>query len=175
MNHLNYFFPYESKQEYHEDQLTRAFMVVLKHSPIVANLFFGLGAEAQVDREIQELRKPGLVFDEVKLKQLRDTAIRTTQLSSFVFVAIGVVFIVLGLAIYKAPVPCTVTALVLYLGGWLITVVLSMGGDDAGDVAKALMSGIIIKIIIVVSLAKSIQSAIAYQKESKEYFQTDVA
>lgn len=42
MNHLNYFFPYQSKQDYHEDQLTRAFLVVLKHLPFVANVFYDM-------------------------------------------------------------------------------------------------------------------------------------
>lgn len=42
MNHLNYFFPYQSKEDYHEDQLTRAFMVVLKHSPLIANVFYDM-------------------------------------------------------------------------------------------------------------------------------------
>src|ERR1039457_341314 len=32
MNRLNYFNPYESKAGEHEDQLTRAYLVLLKHS-----------------------------------------------------------------------------------------------------------------------------------------------
>lgn len=32
MDRLNYFNPYQSKEAYHEDQLTRAFLVVLKYS-----------------------------------------------------------------------------------------------------------------------------------------------
>jgi len=35
MDHLSYFEPYTRKEAHHEDQLTRAFIVVLKHVPVV--------------------------------------------------------------------------------------------------------------------------------------------
>jgi hypothetical protein len=40
MSHLNYFEPYQSKKKWHEDQLTRAFMVVLRFSPSALLLFY---------------------------------------------------------------------------------------------------------------------------------------
>ncbi len=40
MNRLNYFNPYSSKSESHEDQLTRAYLVVLKHSFHAFSTFF---------------------------------------------------------------------------------------------------------------------------------------
>jgi hypothetical protein len=39
MNRLNFFNPYESKKGQHEDQLTRAFLVVLKHSSLALFTF----------------------------------------------------------------------------------------------------------------------------------------
>ena len=40
MDRLNYFNPYQSKGDSHEDQLTRAYLVVLKHSSHVFFTFF---------------------------------------------------------------------------------------------------------------------------------------
>ena len=67
----------------------------------------------------------------------------------------------------RVPVACTVTALVLYLGGWMATIAISLSNEDGTDFVKAVMSGILIKFIIIICLAKAIQAAIAYQKESK--------
>ena len=39
MSHLNYFEPYQSKPKTHEDQLTRAFLVVLRYSPVALRMF----------------------------------------------------------------------------------------------------------------------------------------
>ena len=40
MSHLNYFKPYISKSSWLEDQLTRAFLVVLRYSPITLFSFY---------------------------------------------------------------------------------------------------------------------------------------
>lgn len=40
MNRLNYFNPYNTKSEYHEDRLTRAFLIVLRYSPSVFQYFY---------------------------------------------------------------------------------------------------------------------------------------
>ena len=154
-------------QKVRKDSLrsARITMFVVGVLTIGANLFFALSAEQMVDKEIADMRKTGVVFDEAELKSLRESAIRTTQLSSFVFVGLGAIFIALGCFVYKAPVACTVAALVLYLGGWMATVAISVAGEDGANVVKAIMSGIVIKIIIIVCLAKAIQAAIAYQKE----------
>ena len=149
----------------------RIAMFVVGVLTLGANLFFALSAEKMVDmelnREIAELRKSGMEIDQEKLKPLRESAIRATELSSFVFVGVGAVFLLLGIFIYRAPVPCTVTALVLFLGGWIVTVGMAAADADGKDVAKAIGSGLIIKIIIIVCLGKAVQAAIAYQKESR--------
>lgn len=46
MSHLNYFTPYQSKSERHEDQLTRAYLVVLKYSPAAFMQFYSYCVEA---------------------------------------------------------------------------------------------------------------------------------
>jgi hypothetical protein len=48
VNHLNYFEPYESKKPEHEDQLTRAFLVVMRFVPLVQAAFMDLVREAQL-------------------------------------------------------------------------------------------------------------------------------
>ena len=40
MSHINYFEPYESKSAHHEDQLTRAFMVILRYVPSALLIFY---------------------------------------------------------------------------------------------------------------------------------------
>ena len=40
MSHLNYFEPFQSKTKKHEDQLTRAFLVVLRYSPTAILMFY---------------------------------------------------------------------------------------------------------------------------------------
>ena len=58
----------------------------------------------------------------------------------------------------KYPVPITVTSLILYIGAAIV-----FGVIDPSTLAR----GIIVKIIIVVCLAKSIQAAVAYQREQE--------
>jgi len=40
MSHINYFEPFESKSPWHEDQLTRAFLIVLRYSPSALLMFY---------------------------------------------------------------------------------------------------------------------------------------
>lgn len=61
--------------------------------------------------------------------------------------------------------PCTVTALVLFIGGWLASVAIAVADGDAQDAGKVLMQGIIVKIFIIIGLVKATQAATAYQKE----------
>lgn len=55
MKHLNYFAPYESLSPNHEDQLTRAFLVVLRLIPLVQVAFLDLIREDQVARSSKEI------------------------------------------------------------------------------------------------------------------------
>jgi hypothetical protein len=71
-------------------------------------------------------------------------------------IALGAYFVLAGLFVKKYPVPLTILSLILYVGATA-----GFGMLDPSSLAK----GVIIKIIIVVALAKSIQTAFAYQKE----------
>ncbi len=87
-----------------------------------------------------------------------ENIVRLQQLVTGGAAAIGVVFIVLGALVYKFPVPCTVAGLVLYILSALVFAVLD---------PTSIVRGVIIKVIIVVGLFKSMQSAFAYQAELK--------
>ncbi len=70
--------------------------------------------------------------------------------------ALGAFFVLAGIFVKKYPVPLTITSFILYVG--------SVAGFGMLD-PTSLVRGIIFKVIIVVSLAKSVQTAWAYQSE----------
>jgi len=120
-----------------------------------------------INREVQKLQGQGMIVDQSKVKEAEDTAMRIALLILGGFIALGVLFIVLGLAIKSYPVPITVTSLVLYLAGAAFSFYLDP--EFVGFAA-------IIKIFIVIALVKAIQSAIAYERERRtEAAMVDVA
>ena len=138
---------------------------------MVGNGALAYFAENMVDAEIKKEMDAnrGMIFDPVQVKQFKETAVRGVQLVCAIFAAVGVVLIGLGIAVYSAPVLCTVLGLVLYVGGWLVGVALTVaGGGEGKDIAQAMMSGIIIKVIIIIALVRAVQAAIAYQREEQE-------
>jgi hypothetical protein len=129
---------------------------------ILANgVLFALAA-GQVDDAIEkELAKlPNRAFvDQAKIKEVKDQAVRTTHLITGGGVMLGMLFVGCALSVRQHPVPATVTALALYLGGNAIFAMLNPGG---------IASGIFIKVIIAAGLFKAVQAAIAYQKEQAD-------
>jgi predicted RND superfamily exporter protein len=113
-----------------------------------------------VDEAIQErvnaLRQQGMIEDPQQVEEVRASMLRITYLLSGVLIAIGVLFIIFGIAIYTKPVPITITSLVIYIGCMAI-----FGFLDPASLAQ----GIIVKIIIIAGLVKAVQAAIAYEKE----------
>ncbi len=73
-----------------------------------------------------------------------------------VAIALGLFFIFAGIFVKKFPVPLTITSLILYIGG--------IAGFAVLD-PTSLAHGAIMKIIIIVALVKSVQTAWAYQKD----------
>lgn len=73
-------------------------------------------------------------------------------------IALGIIFIICGFAVYSKPVIATVTGLVLYVGA-----AAAMATIDPSSLVK----GIILKIIIIAVLAKSVKAAFAYEKENR--------
>lgn len=58
MDRLNYFTPYISKGSYHEDQLTRAFLVILRYVPLAQASFFDLIREVQLENKSEQIIPP---------------------------------------------------------------------------------------------------------------------
>jgi hypothetical protein len=100
-----------------------------------------------------EIRKKNMVIvDQDQFEQ----GLMTARLIMAVPIALGLVFVVLGLLVKTYPVPITITALVLYVAATLAFGMLE---------PQTLAQGFIVKIIIVVALVKAVQAALAYQRE----------
>jgi len=129
---------------------------------ILFNIFQFVVAEKLVDEELNkqaaDLRRQGLVIDQAKLAEVKESAGRTVKLVTVGLVAIGIMYIVFGFIVKTYPVPVTITALVVYVGCIVIFGVLD---------PSTLAQGAIIKLIIVIALVKAVQAAIAYQNELK--------
>jgi hypothetical protein len=143
----------------------RGILIAIGILTIVGNIIFYFMVESQVNdvikAEIAQARQPGFVIDESKVNELRQAAVRAEKLIKLGTIVLGAVFVGLGLSVKKYPVPATVTGLVLYIGAAAIFALLN---------PMNLLSGIIIKIIIVAMMIKSIQAAVAYQREKDAAF-----
>lgn len=144
-----------------ELKTARGILLFIGVLTVAVNGFFFSQIEKQIEEqfnnELAELHRQGMVVDDAEVQQLKQSAILIAQAILGGAVALGVVFIVFGIMVNKFPVPITVTSLVLYIGATAI-----FGLIDP----TTLLRGIIIKIIIVVALFKSVQAALAYQKEA---------
>ncbi len=115
-------------------------------------LFFNLGNEIQ-----QEIQKGNV--DPAQLDQFRQSATVAGYLLYGGPALLGLVFFVFGLIVKKYPIPITITSLVLYVGSAILFAVLN---------PLSIAQGIIIKVIIVVALAKAIKAAYAYENETRK-------
>jgi hypothetical protein len=124
-------------------------------------MMFGLRGtiEKEVDRELAKQGMSRMMADQVKLKELEDHAVMIATVITGAAVLLGVLFVIFGLIVKSYPVPITITSLVLYIGATLLFGLLN---------PASLAAGAIIKIIIIVALAKAIQSALAYEREARE-------
>jgi hypothetical protein len=137
----------------------RGIMLFVGVVSMLANGYFFTAAASNVQEELdKELGKlgPTFVVDPVKLAQVKSQAVRTTRLIAFGGMLLGGVFVACGLLVERHPVPITVTALTLYLGGNAVFGMLN---------PASLGAGWFMKIFIVIALFKAVQAAFAYQKE----------
>jgi predicted RND superfamily exporter protein len=111
---------------------------------------------ADLDRGVQKVRAQGMQVDQSAVQQIEESLTRLNYLITGVLIFLGILFVVFGFIVQLYPVPVTILSLTLYIGAAVIFGIL----DPA-----TLLQGIIFKIIIVVALAKAIQSAITYQQE----------
>src|SRR5712691_4502338 len=131
----------------------RGIMLFVGIMSALANAFFY--SQEEIDKELKKLG-PGFVVDQAKLSELKGQAVRATRLINGGGVMLGLVFIACAALVQRHPVPVTITALALYLGGNAI-----FGFINPASLA----AGFVVKIFIVIGLFKAVQAAIAYQKE----------
>lgn len=58
MNHLNIFNPYKHKSNYHEDELSRAFLIMVKKIPIIQNIFISMVREEMIKLNCNKIIEP---------------------------------------------------------------------------------------------------------------------
>jgi energy-coupling factor transporter transmembrane protein EcfT len=75
-----------------------------------------------------------------------------------VFAALSILYFVLGALAKRHPVGVSITGLVVFLAWWAIMAALDR---------RNIYMGLLIKIIVIVGLAKAIQAAIAYRREQE--------
>lgn len=132
----------------------RVTLIIIGALTLALNGFLVTQSTKNINDEVAQLRQQGMQVDDTEVAKV----IQLNQLVHGGAASLGIVFIGLGLLVYKFPVPCTVAGLALY-----ILANLAFGLLDP----KILLSGIIIKILIVAGLFKSVQSALAYQAEQR--------
>jgi hypothetical protein len=139
----------------------RGILIVIGLLTLVLNGIFFANAENEV-RQVIDAEKaklgPGMVVDPAKAKEAEQKLLQMCRLVYGGTAFLGLVFVVLGIAVYKAPVACTVTGLVLYVAGNAVFAAIE---------PLLLIQGIIVKIIIVVALVKAVQAALAYEREAR--------
>ena len=111
------------------------------------------------EKEVNDvLRAEGLtsVADKAELNSIKAHLLGKVKLIYFVHISAGAVMILCGIFVFKMPVPATLTGLLIYL---------AIQGYSAMLMPESIHRGIIIKILIIVGLAKSVQAAFAYSKE----------
>jgi predicted RND superfamily exporter protein len=132
---------------------------------IAVNGYFFTTIEDAVDELIQKelaaAGMAGMVVDQQALAEVRDGLIRTNKLVTGGAIAVGVLYILFGVFIYRLPVPITITSLVLYIG-----TIAFFGYWNP----MTLWQGWLVKILIIVGLFKAIQAAIAHENEKKQGF-----
>lgn len=157
-------------QEARKKQLRTArwILIVVGILQLIAGLFFVFNArglvKAQFERELAPMRAQGAIVDEQKLKELEDSATNTTQLLNLGGVLGGISLFSLGLLVYRFPVACTVTGLLLYIGMFAVFAFITFMSNGDGSV---FVKGWLIRLLIIAALFKAIQAALAYEKEKK--------
>lgn len=149
-----------------ELRTARNVLVIVGVLTVAVNLFFFTQAEQAVDSQIRDLQINGQLQNASpsQVAELRSQAIRMVKLIHGGTVALGAVFIVLGLAVKSFPVPATVLGLILYLAGIAVFAAIN---------PASLVQGIIFKIIIVVCLFQSVKSALAHQRQERASLMMD--
>ncbi len=113
--------------------------------------------QREIDKEVIQQGGPQQV-DPLLVEQARNEMLALNYAINGLFLGLGVLFLIFGALVYRFPLAMTITSLVLYL---LATVLMALLNP------ASLASGAIWRILFIVALAKSIQSAHAYEKENR--------
>jgi hypothetical protein len=143
--------------------VARGILLAVGLLTIAVNAVFFAQIQANVDKliqaEIQKVQGQGMVVDQAAVAKARESLVRLNTLLTGGALGVGVVFVVFGVIIKAFPVPVTVLALVLYVASAMVF---------GYFVPASLVQGIIMKVIIVIALIKSVQAAVAYQREKDQ-------
>jgi hypothetical protein len=111
-------------------------------------------------------------ISQAQLQQAIDQDVMIVHVINGGFLVVGVLFIVFGLIVKKYPLPVTITSLVLYIlvsvGAIGVNILENMNKDPEAKNPGAPFQGIVIRILIIIALAKAIQAAAAYERESRQ-------
>jgi predicted RND superfamily exporter protein len=101
----------------------------------------------------------GMPGGPAEIQRLEDHVVRVGAAIYGAVIFLGILFVVFGLIVRFYPVPITIISLILYVGAAAIFAVLD---------PTTLAQGAIFKVIIIVGLAKAIQSAVAFERERRQ-------
>ncbi len=147
----------------------RWILIVIGILTILGNFADLAAARSTIHNSIEQaIAKAGgrgrVAIDQARIQQIEEQALQVAYLIDGAFVAMGILFVILGALIRRFPVPATVIALVLYI----LATVANFGilfyyqGEGA---APAMGTAVIIRIVIIAALVKGVQAALAYERE----------
>jgi hypothetical protein len=139
----------------------RIILIILGALNLLGGVVIIFMAEGMVRQSIEEEKRkagPNVVFDPAEVKKVEEHQLRVVRLLAGGSALFGFLFIGLGMAVYRAPVACTVTGLVLFVG---------LHATAAAFDPMEIVRGILLKIIFLVCLIKAVQAALAYERELK--------
>ncbi len=140
----------------------RTILFFLVGLTVVLNGIFLFLIPMMVQNELEkEIRDAGGYnrVDPAEVEQIRNERLLINYAITGGFFVLGVLFLIFGALVYRYPVAMTVSGLVLYL---LATVIMLA----VNPVALA-GCGVVLRIVFIVALAKSVQTAIAYERERR--------
>lgn len=111
----------------------------------------------------------GLIFLGEMIGMMRDDLGFDPLVLGIAIVESGI-FVALGIWTRKKPYTAVVTGLIAFLGIILFSVIVSGMIDGSAGAMKALIGGIIVKVIILATLIKALGDARALQKAKEERF-----
>ncbi len=121
-----------------------------------------------VEKQIQKQGGPGMVrIDRALLQKEEDNAFLIGSLIDGLFILSGFIFLLLGVLVYRFPVPATVIGLVLYIVAFVAGLTITIAFGEGETIARYATGGAIVRIAIVIGLISSIKSALVYESERR--------